>query len=56
MKEELERKLYEIQEHLFIIDMVDRWQKEELDAWNFWQKEKAETEKKLEEIENEGKQ
>ncbi len=53
MKEKLEKQLADIEEHIFIIDMVDHWTREDEEAWDYWQVEKKKVEKELERIENE---
>ena len=53
MKEKLEKQLADIEEHIFTIDMVDHWQEEDKEAWDYWQGEKEKVKKELEKIENE---
>ncbi len=54
-KEEILNKIVEINDKLFMIDMVDHWQDEDKLAYNKLTKEKKELEIELEKIENEGK-
>ena len=49
-KEEILKRLKDIEESLFLIDMVDRWQEEDRNAYDRITKEKQELEKKLEEL------
>lgn len=49
-KEEILKRLKDIEESLFLIDMVDRWQEEDKNAYYRLTKEKQELEKKLEEL------
>lgn len=52
-KDELLRKITEINDRLFMIDMIDHWQQEDREAYDRLTKEKKELEKELEKIENE---
>ena len=54
-KEEILKKIADLNDRLFMIDMIDHWQPEDREAYdNLWA-EKKELEKELEKIENEGK-
>lgn len=55
-KEEILKKLDDIENHIFMIDMIDHWQSEDEAAWDKLHKQKKELEEELERIENEGKQ
>lgn len=52
-KEEILKQLVEVNDRLFNIDMVDRWQEEDRNAYDRLTKEKQELEKELEKLENE---
>lgn len=49
-KEGILKRLKDIEESLFLIDMVDHWQEEDRNAYDRLSKEKKELEKKLEEL------
>lgn len=49
-KEELEKKLEDLKEHRFIIDMVDHWRNGEEKVWNDLTKQIIEIEEKLKEF------
>lgn len=50
-REELEKKLEELKEHRFMIDMIDHWTNGEAEVWDNLTKQIQEIEEKLE---NEG--
>ena len=52
-KNEILKKIADINETLFLIDMVDHWQDNESKTWDELMKQKLELEKELEKIENE---
>lgn len=54
-KEEILNKIADLNDRLFMIDMVDHWQEEDRNAYDRLSKEKKELEIELEKIENEGK-
>lgn len=54
-KEEILKKIADLNDRLFIINMVDHWQREDYEAYDRLWAEKKELEKELEKIENEGK-
>lgn len=49
-KEEILKRINEINDSLFMIDMVDRWQESDKISYDKLTKEKIELEKKLEEL------
>ena len=52
-KNEILKKIADINETLFLIDMVDHWQDNESKTWDELMEQKIELEKELEKIENE---
>lgn len=52
-KEEILKKMEEVNDRIFSIDMIDVWQEEDRNAFDRLLKEKQELEKELEKIENE---
>lgn len=54
-KDEILKRIAEINDSLFMIDMVDRWQENDNLAYERLTKEKKELEIELEKLENEGK-
>lgn len=58
MKEEKLKELFEkldkIETHIFMIDMIDRWDKEDEKTWDRLQEEKRKIEEEIKELENAG--
>lgn len=54
-KEDILKELQEVEEHIFLIDMVDRWQDGEAKVWEELNQKKQKLKEELEIIENERK-
>jgi len=54
-KDEIQKQLNDLEERLFIINMVDHWQREDYEAYDRLFAEKKKLEEELEKIENEEK-
>ena len=54
-EEEIKWEILDINDQLFLIDMVDHWEEQDRKSWEELTERKKKLEKELEKIENEGK-